>query len=365
MRIEDVYRAATEACALVERLPRAWMTVTGRDPSGMLGGIATGTLPDRPETPEEGVRAGRGFYSAILTPKGRMVTDLRIYPLLDGDPDFDGEAEDPGYMLDLPRTGLEGVQDHFRRFLPPRLARARDRSDAFGLLTLVGPRAAELASREAFGLRLGSEELESLEEDAFLELDGGGGMRVRAVRSGDVGPLALELFTDPASASALAERLEGAGVPRAGPETWDILRVEAGRPEYGPDMDDTVIPVEAGIQDRAIDYGKGCYTGQEVVVMIRDRGKVPRLLRGLLLGSQPPPEPGTQLFAPDRDRPAGEVRTAVPSPRLGQTAALAYVRREVDVPGTVHLGAPDGPPVDVRELTGPEWGATPEGPGAG
>lgn len=351
------YRAAMEGCALVERPPRAWITVTGRDPAGMLSGIATGTIPDRPTMRDEGGLRGQGFYSAVLTPKGRMITDLRIFPLVEGDPDFDAEAEHPGYLLDLPRTGLEGLQDHFRRFLPPRLARARDRSDAYGVLTVVGPDAAALVSREAFGLRLGAEELEALEEDEFLELDAGGGMRVRAVGCGDVEPPALDLLSDSGTISSLVDRLKGAGAVPAGPGVWDVLRVEAGRPAYGPDMDDSVIPVEAGIQDRAIDYGKGCYTGQEVVVMIRDRGQPPRQLRGLLLGDQPPPEPGTELFAPGRERAAGEIRTAVPSPGLGQTVALAYVRREVEVPGTVHVAGPDGPTAEVRELSGPGWGS--------
>ena len=134
----------------------------------------------------------------------------------------------------------------------------------------------------------------------------------------------------------------------------DVLRVEAGRPAWGSDLDDTTIPPEAGIDARAIDHAKGCYTGQEVIVRIRDRGHVNRKLRGLRLGNAPLPGRGVELWVGGRDQPVGAITSAVVSPRAGEGLALGYLRREVEAPGEVRLGTPDGPRVTVLEL-GPDW----------
>ena len=116
-------------------------------------------------------------------------------------------------------------------------------------------------------------------------------------------------------------------------DTWTTLRVEAGRPAYGVDMDEDTIPVEAGIHERAIDYAKGCYTGQEVIVRIRDRGHVNRYA--------PAPAPGRRGAASEGRgavrgrssrgaRPVGVVTSAVRSPKHGETLALGYVKRGVE-----------------------------------
>jgi hypothetical protein len=97
-------------------------------------------------------------------------------------------------------------------------------------------------------------------------------------------------------------------------------------------MDENTIPIEAGIQDRAIDSGKGCYTGQEVIVRIRDRGHVNRHLRQIMLGHAPTPAKGTELFEEGSEKAAGVVTSAVQSPRFGQTVALGYVKRGVTGP---------------------------------
>ena len=135
------------------------------------------------------------------------------------------------------------------------------------------------------------------------------------------------------------------------------MRVEAGTPAFGPDMDERTIPIEAGIEARAIDHGKGCYTGQEVIVRIRDRGHVNRHLRGLLLGEVPTPAPGTELFAGGSDRPVGSITSAVESPARGQAIALAYVRREVQPGAEVRVGAVGGTPARVMSLGSDGWEA--------
>ena len=114
-------------------------------------------------------------------------------------------------------------------------------------------------------------------------------------------------------------------------------------------MTEDVIPVEAGIHERAIDYDKGCYTGQEVIVRIRDRGRVNRHLRRLRLPDGPLPAPESELWNEAGDKVVGAITSVATSPRDG-ALALGYVRREVEPPGPVRVGGPEGPEAAVEAL---------------
>jgi folate-binding protein YgfZ len=113
----------------------------------------------------------------------------------------------------------------------------------------------------------------------------------------------------------------------------EVLRVEAGRPRYGVDVDDTVIPQEAGLNERAVSFTKGCYVGQETVARLHYRGKPNRHLRGLRLSA--PARHGDELRL--GEKVVGKVGTAVVSPRLGPIA-LALLRREAEPSATIEVG---------------------------
>lgn len=148
------------------------------------------------------------------------------------------------------------------------------------------------------------------------------------------------------------EELGAATLSNEGVET---LRIEKGRPLFGKDMDESTIPVEAGIEARAINDGKGCYTGQEVIIRIRDRGHVNKKLRGLLLGEAPVPSSGQELFHPDREKRVGWVTSSVVSPHFGQTVALGYLQRMVKPGDTVRLGDRGGSVARVVALSDRGW----------
>ncbi len=317
------YRAAAAGAAVFDRSHRSRLWVSGRAPGRMLDGVLTGTLPRPPVEAGGGLRCGRGTYHAVLTPKGRMITDL--WALLPGD-----EAS-PGFLLDVPAAGREGLLAHLRTYLPPRFASVADRTEDWAALTVVGPSAAGTLARLALGLRAEPELLSAGDEGAWWSAASPGeGLIV--MRTREVWPEAFDVYGPTAAVAALWSRLVEEGVTPAGLGVWTTLRVEAGRPAFGIDMDDTTIPVEAGIHERAIDYGKGCYTGQEVIVRIRDRGQVNRHLRLLELGEGPTPAAGAELHAPGGEsaKPVGFVTSAVDSPRRGGVIALAYVRRGID-----------------------------------
>ncbi len=343
-RPDAEYRAATGSAVVLDRSHRGRMAVSGRAPARMLAGVITNSVPPPPEPNTAGPLAGRASYSAVLTPKGRMVTDLVVA--------WRGPREDHhGLWLHLPGAGHAPLLDHLRRVLPPRFARVDDLTEATGTLTVAGPDADDLVER---ALGIASGDLAALGAgDCLLTAPAPDGLFV--ARAHEVRLTAFDILGDRAALARLGAKLVRLGATPTGMGVFEVLRIEAGQPEFGLDMDDRTIPTEAGIDARAIDHGKGCYTGQEVIVRIRDRGHVNRHLRGLLLGETPTPAPATPLYSETRDKPVGHVTSAATSPAFGQTIALGFVRREVVPPAALRLERRDGPPVAVRTLGEDGW----------
>lgn len=291
----------------------------------MLQGILTQTLP---EAPVGG--SGERRYGALLTPKGKMISDVKILWI--------GPSEAEGLALDVAAGALEEVLDMFRRSLPPRFAKTDD-GRGFGLLTLVGAQV-----RSVLEAWLGVDAPEG-----FL-LHGGGPLEGGALVSlGLRQPGSWDVWVPEDRAPEVLGELKALGCTEVGEDTWDILRIEGGHPRFGVDMTDGTIPIEAGLEDVAFDHGKGCYTGQEVIVRIRHRGHVNRHLRFLQMGDWVPLSERVDLFDGDSPRPVGWVTSAVASPRYGETVGLGYVRREVEPPASLRLGTADGPEVVVQE----------------
>ncbi len=323
----------------------------------MLSGLATGRTPPEWIPHDQGrILGGSVPYSTFLTPRGRIVSDLRVGRLAAG-----GSAP---LLVDLPEAASSSVRDHLARYLPPRFAAIAPDAPSQRMLTVVGPEAAGLLARGIFpDVRDGAARMTALAEGEEI-VRGPEEPRsdvepvsvpLRIIRNGDALPPAFDVIGPAEEVDALATLLSKAGCREGDPELLRVLRVERGRPAFGDELDPETLPPEAGLDDRAIDHRKGCYTGQEVIVRIRDRGKVNRRLRGLLLGAVTPPAPGTPLYVRGRDTPVGETRSSVRSPGFGQTIALGYVRREVEPPETVRLGTAEGPPVHVRSLTSAGW----------
>ena len=350
------YRAATEGCGLVRRDDRFLLRVHGRAPRQMLHGMLTNGIPDPPAA-GGGVLRGEAAYGAVLTPKGRMVTDLTTYWL--------GADEADGIGLAVSTVARLTTGAHLARFLPPRFARAEDLSggaagrdqraegvndsaegvDGVALMTVVGPGAAD-AVCAAVGVA----------PDTGYALVRGGPRRsdgVLVARGIEQAGPSWDVWAARGTWPGLASRLEAAGAQPTDPAVWDTLRIEAGFPRYGVDMDESTIPIEAGLEHRAFDHDKGCYTGQEVIVRIRHRGHVNWHLRALRFGNADA-TPGDKLFEPEGTKVRGRVTSVAESPRFGQKIGLGYVRREVEPPATLRLGDGDGPPVGVEAPADPD-----------
>jgi folate-binding protein YgfZ len=324
------YRAVREGAGLADRADRARIRLWGRDPVKMVQGLITNDLLNAPP--------GRAVYAGMLTPKGRMIAELRAF-----------RREGPQgveVLLELPREALEGTREHLKKFVPPMFARWAEVSEEVGELGVYGPKSRELLSRV-----LG--EVPALEEDAFVEGDREG-ERLLVVGTREAGgEEGYDLFAPAALLPGLRSALLDSGAEPVGREALETLRVEAGRPRYGAELTEEVIPTEAyeaiGMLPRAISFTKGCYTGQEVIVRIAHRGHVNRHLRGLRLG-QAAPAPGIPLFHPETGREAGRITSVAVSPLVGETVALGFVRRELGPGSAVRVGAPDGGSATVVAL---------------
>jgi tRNA-modifying protein YgfZ len=324
--LEDEYRVLIQSCGLVDRSQRGKLALTGAGALEFLNGQITNEL--------SGLDSGTGCYAAFLTHKGKMLGDLRI--LVVG-ADEDGQAREPGapaaLLLDTERVALQGLFDMIRRFKVGYDVELHKRTVERGLLSLIGPNAAGILATE----RVAEVVPEREHANARVEVDGTGALAVRT----DVG---IDLICDAPATPALIAALNARGAPTVSEQAAECLRVERGRPRYGVDLDDTVIPQEAGLNERAVSFTKGCYVGQETVARLHYRGRPNRHLRGLRLSE--PACTGDQLLLGERQ--VGRVGSAVVSPRLGPIA-LALVRREAE-PGSVVGVGERGKSAEVLEL---------------
>ena len=295
---------------LVDRSYRHRLRVSGTRALETLAGLVTNDVQSLPP--------GRGQYAAALTPKGRIVADVRVFVRTET------EA-----WIDAPPRAAAGWMGVMRRYVNPRLARVEEIGEATADLGVFGPRAAAIA---AAALDLDPAALDALDRYAHLPIGDSG----LVARVPDLGVDGFEMIVPADDGPRRWQAMVDAGARPGGLAAWDIARVEAGRPEWGLDIDDTTIPQEANFDDlQAISYTKGCYTGQEVVARVHFRGHVNRHLRGLRFVCRDIPPRGAQIFG-EGDKPVGDLRTAALSPRLGGVA-LAMIRREIPLGATVSI----------------------------
>ncbi len=319
------YEVVRHGAGIADRGDCVPVRVYGRDPVKMVQGLITNDIEGAPE--------GQGVYAAVLTAKGRMVADVRIFRWPEGE-----------LLMDVDAAALDGLLEHLRKFVPPLFARFEEMSDRLHVLGVYGPEARDVVSRA-----LGAEIPADLAEEGFV-VHGFEGGDVLVAQTEAVGEDGYDLFAPIDRLEALWRALGEAGGRPVGLATLDVLRIEAGRPRWGAELTEKTIPLEAGLRERAISTTKGCYTGQEVIVRILHRGHVNWHLRGIALGDAPAPPPETSLFRPGETKVVGRITSSCTSPLHGQTIALGYVRREIDPPATLRLGDGDGPEAEIFEL---------------
>ncbi len=297
--------AARQGAGLLDLSHRSRLAVVGPDRQSWLQGMVTNDL--------QKLKAGEGCAAAALTSKGKLVGDLRIH-VRPGEIWIDAEAQ----------RG-EALLTHLSHYIIMEDCEVREMSPELAVLALVGPKALSVAQHLFPTLGpLADYAQADVRAPALAELP------VVAVGWPDLGLPGVALWLNPGIADQVWEALRLAGAVPMGFDAAEILRIEAGRPREGSELDEDVIPLEAGLESE-ISETKGCYLGQEIIARVSHRGHVNRKLVGLTLGGPVPalPAPLTR-----EGKVVGELRSAVRSPGLSRNIGLGYLRRELLTPGT-------------------------------
>lgn len=316
------YDALHTRAALFDRSHRGRLQLFGERAGEMVAGLVTNDVT--------GLAPGQGCYAAALTAKGKIIADVRVF------------VEEGSVLTDAPPRAADAWATMVKKYVNPRLAPHAEVTATLRDIGVFGVNARHVMSAIT---GVPSPALTALAPYAHVTVDLDG---VRAIVASvpDLGMEGFELILPTEAFPALWERAVEAGATPAGLEAWEIARVEAGRPEWGIEIDDSTIPQEANFDElHAISYTKGCYVGQETVARVHFRGHVNKHLRGVRTeGTEPVPRGAT--LHDDAGTQLGDVRSAVRSPMLGGIG-LGMVRRDVE-PGSALIarwaesGTPDG-----------------------
>jgi folate-binding protein YgfZ len=313
----DSYRAARQGAAILDRSERAWIVMSGNDRRSYLQGLLTNDV--------ENLQAGQGCYAAYLTPQGRMIADLWVYEL--------GDV----VLLSVARDVRETVLMKLDQFVFTEDVKVGDVSNTFAALAIVGPQAAQAAASALTGVS--RDALAALPEHGNVRAEFRGQPAI-VLRVTDTGEPGFDILTDVSQRQETIAALQAAGAVDADGPTAEALRIEAGIPKFHCDMDEDTIPLEAGIESRAISLTKGCYVGQEVIIRVlhRGHGRVARKLVGLTIDGENVPPAGAPVRPVGRvkieAREIGHVTSSALSPALQRPVALAYVHRDYVTAGT-------------------------------
>jgi folate-binding protein YgfZ len=311
--IRGEYDALTTAAGLVDLSFRGRICIAGSDQIRFLHGQVTNDVKK--------LGVGQGCYAALITAKGKMQSDLNIYRLADE------------LLLDFEPGLTAAIQPRFEKYVIADDVRMVDVSADYGLLSVQGPKASETLVAAGLVKALPPNPMDSI-----------------LTRLGDVGEIyvvrherfnagGFDLFIPAGMMKAAAEKLiaavEGNGGMLCGWDALELARFEAGIARFGLDMDETNLPLEAGLEKRAVSFSKGCYIGQEVISRIKTYGQVTKSLRLLVFQEEPvvPIQRGEKLFHQDKE--IGYITSGNFSPRRNETLAMGYVRKEANQAGQI------------------------------
>lgn len=301
------YWAVRERAGLLDLSFRTQVRVTGSDRVSFLQGMLTNDI--------KALTPGSGCAAALLTEQGRLVADLRVYAL------------DTWFLLDVDVRVQASMLGTLSRFLVADDVELEDLHSQWVTLALQGPLATQILQACDIAPP-GPQEFRHREAEVAETA-------VRIVKASETGEEGYELLVPCLRAESvwttLLQRGASWGLLPVGLTALNILRIEAGIPWYGIDMDQDRLVLEVGMA-HAISFTKGCYLGQEVVERATARGHINRKLSGLRVQGNIPPVSGDKLYHGSHE--VGWITSAVVSPRLGHPIALGYVRREYLSPGT-------------------------------
>jgi len=338
------YDAARSSAVVVDKSGEGRLRLTGADRVAWLQGLVTNDVA--------ALQPGQGCYAAYLTPQGRMISDLRIL------------ATREALLLDVPTVARAAVAARFEQFIITEDVVVEDVTARIARLGVHGPAA---AAAVAAALDVPAAVVATLGEHAHVDVEFQDAPVVVAGAC-EPGVPGYDIYCAADRVTDVAGRLFAGGARDITADAWDTLRIEAGMPLFGVDMDTDTIPLEAGIEDRAISQTKGCYVGQEVVIRILHRGGgrvVRRPVAWTADADSTPdadvPSPGTAFTIDGKD--IGRVTSAAWSPTLRRVIGLGYAHRDHTEPGTRFVVA--GEPSIAAAIAAPPLVAMPKGAAVG
>jgi folate-binding protein YgfZ len=308
--VASEHRAVRQAVGIADLSHRGKIRVTGDDRVKWLQSIISNDI--LPLTP------GQGRYSSLLTHKGRMLTYFRLYM-----------QTDAVMLEDVGEIGETTFQALRKFLLYGTKAKMENCAESWGLILVSGPKAAHVV-QSAFGV-----DVTDLNPVNFVTAQIGGSHAL-VLRTEETGEVDIEILLPATSLvatwTALLEAGAKYGITPVGTHAREALRIEAGIPKAGPDLNEEIVPPEANLEGKAFSLSKGCYPGQEVVARMDTYGNVRRHLVGLALKDAAIPPKGAKLFSGDRE--VGWISSAVRSPQLSQVIAFGFPLRDFSKPGT-------------------------------
>jgi folate-binding protein YgfZ len=309
--IGDKYRIIEAGAGWRRRAERGRLRFGGGDRTAFLHALLTNDAA--------ALDAGRGAYGTLLTPQGRMIADFHLF------------ARPDHIIADVPAAAAQSLAADFDRLIFAEDASVADVSASLVQLSIVGGGAAAIVAR---ALELDAGALRDLAIGS--QVDAAEGF---AARTDDAALPGYDLVIPAERGTEVTEALTRAGAVSLADELFTALRVDAGRPLFGVDMDTDTIPLEAGLLDRAISTTKGCYVGQEVIIRVLHRGGgrvARRLVKIKFTNDASGLQSGAKLHIGDRD--AGHLTSLAPALDDSGFMALGYLRREFAEAGQTVLG---------------------------
>lgn len=301
--------AVRRAAGLADRSDRGRIQVLGADETAYLQAIVSNDV--------QKLAPGDGCYSLILNVKGQILAEFPVYRL------------DDGYLLTVEPGERAFTFTTLRRFKLRSKVVIADRTELEGQLSLHGPASARILRRLVSG-EIPTAPYSSVRTSLK-------GFDVLIAASAELGETGFELIAAVEHLAALRDAIlesgQEDGIVPIGKMAWESLRIEAGTPRYGPELNESTLPPEAHLEDSALSYDKGCYPGQEIMARIKFRATLNRSLVGLRIEGSTVPGAGSVLRAGEKE--VGKVTSAAFSPILNSPVALAYVRREQAEPGAI------------------------------
>jgi len=296
--VENEFRELNSGCALYDLGWRAKVAITGEDRVRWLNGMVTNNVKDLP--------VNRGNYNFVLNPQGRILGDLYAYNRGDH------------LLIDTERSQLGSLLKLFEHYIIMDDVEVTDKSDSLSAIGLQGPKSLEI-------LRVAGINDPCLQPMQVADLIWSG-VGISLTRMASQEFCAYEIWVSPVKIAQIWDSLIEAGAIPVGTEALEKFRVMIGLPRYGTDIRDRDLPQETD-QERALNFTKGCYIGQEIVERIRSRGNVHRKFHGFVLEGELPGQ-GAKLQADGKE--VGELTSInrIPTNNGDRFVALGYIRRE-------------------------------------